>query len=181
VHGVAASRDEWAALQSELADRGIGSLALDLRGHGQSLAGPPNSTDFTGFDASGQWPRAQNDVEAAAAFLKKRGIPDSRLIYIGASIGANLVSRAQPRPRCLVLLSPGTDYRGVRLAPPTPQLPTLVAASPQDGYAAQTSSAYAAAGKNVTLLPARAGHGAQMLSDPNFLDALLRWLERQDR
>lgn len=177
-HGVAAGKNEWEPLAAELAKRGIGSLAIDLRGHGDSQEGPSGRTDYKDFFTTDEWARAQSDIESAAAFLQKQGVPASRIIYIGASIGANLASLARPAPRCLVLLSPGMDYGGVRLARPTPGLPALVAAAPEDGYAAKTASAYAAAGKNITYLRARKGHGAQMFSDQDFLAALLRWLER---
>ena len=181
VHGVAAGKGEWLPLTAELSKRGIGSLAIDLRGHGESLSGPSGKTDFTGFDAAQEWPKAQKDIEAAAAFLKKRGIAAARLGYIGASIGANLVSWAKPRPHWLALLSPGVDYRGVRLARPPSGLPVLVAASPPDAYAFQTAAAYAQQFSSARFLTAGQGHGAQMFSDPEFLKALLAWIKTSSR
>jgi alpha-beta hydrolase superfamily lysophospholipase len=181
VHGVAASKEEWSPLQAELTRRGIGSLALDLRGHGESVSGPSGHTDFRSFDAAGEWPKAQKDVEAAAAFLVSRGISARRIGYIGASIGANLVAWARPAPRWLALLSPGIDYRGVRLPQPPKDIPLLVAASPGDAYAYQTADAYSAARPGIVFLRARAGHGAQMFSDPEFLKSLLDWIAARGR
>ena len=181
VHGVAAGKSEWQPLVTELSQRGIGSLALDLRGHGESLAGPQGKTDFAGFDAAQEWPKATQDIEAAAAFLKTLGIPAIRLGYIGASIGANLVSWAKPRPHWLTLLSPGMDYRGVRLSRPPSGLPVLVAASPSDAYAFQTATAYAQQFPSASFLKAGRGHGAQMFADPIFLKSLIDWIERSSR
>ena len=181
VHGVAAGKGEWLPLVAELSRRGIGSLALDLRGHGESLAGPAGKTDFMGFDASQEWPKAVQDIEAAAAYLQSRGIAAARLGYIGASIGANLVSWAKPRPHWLALLSPGVDYRGVRLSRPPSGLPVLVAASPPDAYAFQTAAAYAQQFPSARFLTAGQGHGAQMFSDPEFLKALLAWIKTSSR
>ena len=127
-HGVAAGKGEWTPLRKALAARGVGSLAIDLRGHGESLDGPSGKTDFRGFDAARTWPDCRQDIEAAAAYLQKRGVGPKRIGYVGASIGANLASWAQPRPRFLVLLSPGLDYRGVRLSRVPDELPVLVAA-----------------------------------------------------
>ncbi|MDD5657205.1 MAG: alpha/beta fold hydrolase [Elusimicrobia bacterium] len=177
-HGVAAGKDEWEPLAALLAGRGIGSLALDLRGHGESRTGPRGPQGFEGFDAYGEWPKSAADFTAAAAFLKKRGVAPDRIAYAGASIGANLAARAGPRPRFLVLLSPGMDYRGVGLPRPEPGRPALVAASPQDGYAFRTAAAYAAANPAARFLKAKAGHGAQMFSDPAFLNELADWIER---
>jgi alpha-beta hydrolase superfamily lysophospholipase len=178
---VAAGKGEWLPLVAELSKRGIGSLALDLRGHGESLVGPAGKTDFTGFDASEEWPKAQRDIEAAAAFIKKQGVPASRLGYIGASIGANLVSWAKPSPRWLALLSPGVVYRGVRLSRPAAGVAILVAASPPDTYAFQTATAYAQQFPSASFLKAGQGHGAQMLSEPMFLKELADWIERSSR
>ncbi|HAM35345.1 MAG TPA: hypothetical protein DEB40_11225 [Elusimicrobia bacterium] len=181
VHGVAAGKDEWAPLEAELERRGVGSLAVDLRGHGESLRGPAGDTDFRGFDAAGEWPKAAKDIAAATAFLQRQGIAPSRVGYLGASIGANLVSRAQPRPRWLALLSPGIDYRGVRLARAPDGLPVMVAASPSDAYALRTAADYASLRPATVFLRARQGHGAQMLSDREFMDRLLDWIERGGR
>ncbi len=177
VHGVAAGKGEWEPLAVELERRGIGSLAIDLRGHGESLQGPSGKTDFQNFDATGEWAQAERDIEAAAAFLKKHGIAASRIGYIGASIGANLVSSAKPKPRFLVLLSPGVDYRGVRLASPPKGVPTLVAASPADSYAFESSQDLTASAKGAVFLTARQGHGAQMFADPEFFQKLIDWIE----
>ncbi len=177
-HGVAAGKGEWATFQDELGRRGIGSLAIDLRGHGDSQSGPKGRTDFSGFDESGEWSRAGKDIEAAVAYLSKRGIPARRIGYVGASIGANLVAATNPAPRWLALLSPGVNYRGVRLPPPPSGLPVLVAASPGDDYAFRTASEYASARSDITFLQAKQGHGAQMLVDPEFLKGFLAWIER---
>ncbi|MDD5629540.1 MAG: alpha/beta fold hydrolase [Elusimicrobia bacterium] len=179
VHGVAAGKSEWQPLAAELARRGIGSLALDLRGHGESVQGPAGQTDFTGFDAAREWPKAVQDIAAAAAFLKKRGVGAGRVGYVGASIGANLASGARPRPRFLVLLSPGLDYRGARLSRPPAGLPVLVGASPPDAYAWRTAESYAARNPKAVFLKAAGGHGAQMLSEPEFLKGLADWIGRR--
>lgn len=181
VHGAAAGKGEWEAFQDTLSRRGIGSLAIDLRGHGESQFGPKGRTDFSGFDESGEWARSGKDIEAAVAYLSKRGIPARRIGYVGASIGANLMAAAKPAPRWLALLSPGFNYRGVRLPQPPAGVPVLVAASPPDAYAFRTASEYAAARPDITFLRAKQGHGAQMLADPDFLKGFLDWIKHDGR
>jgi len=185
VHGVAAGKGEWETLQSELARRGIGSLALDMRGHGDSTAGPSGPRDFRDFDRTEEWPKATRDLAAAVSFVERQGIPRSRVGFIGGSVGANLAAQAVGSPkgrgRWLIIFSPGVDYRGVRLPPPPQDIPALVAASREDAYAYRTAQAYAAARPGVTMLRASQGHGAQMLSDPEFLKKLLDWIERNSR
>lgn len=179
VHGVAAGKLEWNKLCAELWKLGFGTLALDLRGHGDSTAGPKGKRDFKDFDATAEWPDAVEDVAAALGYLKGRGVKSIGLI--GGSIGANLVSQARaadPSVRWLVLLSPGEDYRGVGVGDLSGRK-AVVAASPGDGYAMQKAMALGtAAGGPVFLQGQGARHGAQLIDDPEFLAKLLDWLKK---
>ncbi|MEK7858952.1 MAG: alpha/beta fold hydrolase [Elusimicrobiota bacterium] len=173
IHGVAAGKGEWDAFAAELWTRGYGTLAIDLRGHGDSIQGPSGTSDFHSFDRTGDWPRAQADLEAALAYLQTRGLKRRRVGLIGASIGANLASKVEAP--WLILLSPGRDYRGVTLADPRGRK-ALVCASKTDAYAYETTRA--SSGKT---LYAENGHGVQMFSDGEFLKGLLAWLEANAR
>lgn len=173
VHGVGSSKSEWRTLTPKLRELGLGILAIDLRGHGEAEGGP---LGYRAFDANGGWPRLLADLEAALAFLKAKGIPASRVGLIGASIGANLCSQlAATRPEIpwVVLLSPGSDYRGVALAP-LPSRTVLACASRTDPYAFMTATSLSYGEK----LEAKSGHGVQMFDDPAFLKALLAWLKK---
>lgn len=175
-HGVGASGAEWARFADALAAKGVGTLALDLRGHAASRRGPPGSTDFTGFDARGAWPEAAEDLRAAAAWLKSRGVPESRVAFGGASIGANLASIAASERKAapfLLLLSPSNNYRGVMLKT-RKGLKTLAAAAPADGYAFVGVKELDAA-KSATVLYPPAGHGVQMFDDPATFERVVAW------
>ncbi|MDE2511459.1 MAG: alpha/beta hydrolase fold domain-containing protein, partial [Elusimicrobia bacterium] len=155
---------------------GVGSLAVDLRGHHDSQKGPAGTRTFEDFDATGEWPRAVEDLETAARWLRKRGVPENRIAFGGASIGANLASlaaAAHPRAPFLLLLSPGPDYRGVGLKA-RPGLKTLVGASPGDRYAHQTLAPLSAV-QGVETFEAPGGHGTQMFEDKATLDRVVAW------
>lgn len=178
-HGVGSSKAEWSLLAERLAAKGIGSLAVDLRGHGGSTEGPGGERNFQDFDATGEWGRAVEDLRAAARWLEARGVKPSRIAFGGASIGANLASQAafvRTATPCLLLLSPGPDYRGTRLAA-RPGLKTLAAAAPTDPYAFQTLEPLSRMAAAATL-EASSGHGAQMLGDARTLDAVVEWAAR---
>lgn len=174
LHGVAAGRQEWWRLAEALRERGIGSLALDFRGHG--LSGGPR---FESFKTEAQWAALAKDVEAALRFLA----PSSPVGLAGASLGANLavkVAAKDARVRCLALLSPGIEYRGVGLEEPLKafERPLLVAASPPDRYAFETLQYLRGRlPKSAATLRAGKGHGAQMLEEPEFLARLADWLD----
>jgi len=180
VHGVAAGNGEWNKLTAQLWTLGFGTLAIDLRGHGDSTDGPKGKRDFRDFDATAEWPKAKEDILAALRYLKKNGFPASRVGLIGGSIGANLASQAfsdDKDLRWLVLLSPGQDYRGVGIADLTGRK-AVVAASPGDAYAQQTAVSLTMAPGGPVFLQAKAGHGAQLIDDPEFVAKLLAWLAK---
>lgn len=171
-HGAGAGKGEWDRLASRLAARGFGTLCLDLRGHGGSAAAPE---EWKAFDRPGGWAALKDDLLAAAKWVEGRKIEPARVAFGGASLGANLAASADAeRPgRFLLLLSPGADYRGVRLAL-RKGAKTLSLASRSDAYAFATLGPLSERG--ATVLEAPAGHGAPMLDDEATLERVLDWL-----
>jgi len=164
LHGLGAGKEEWHLFRSTLTARGYGSLALDLRGHGASK-GP----SYTTFQGAADWFKTDADIDAAAAFLKKRKIGANQIILAGASIGANLAARAAARRKespFLILFSPGLNYQGVLLEPFVRSLgrPVIIAASRADQYSVNTVSAMTGWGAHPksVLVMALKGHGAEM-------------------
>ena len=181
LHGVGAGRREWDTLVAEAGKLGFGALQFDARGHGES-GGPP----YTTFGDAKAWEAIGKDIEAALDFLKSRGFPAERAALVGASIGANLMVRhagKNPRIPFAVALSPGIDYRGVKIKADFLRFdrPVLLAGAPSDPFAFRTCRELAPLARNPEsrFFQAASGHGAQMLSgDVNrpFLGELLRWL-----
>jgi alpha-beta hydrolase superfamily lysophospholipase len=176
VHMLQKSKREWDQFASRLAAEGIGALAFDLRGHGDS---PGSAQDYAAM---------VQDVRAARRFLASRGdIVPSRLGIVGASIGASLAALAaadDPSIVTLALLSPTIDYRGLRLDPAIKKYgarPLLLVASDDDGYALRSVRDLQKSGGGVreTIVMNRAGHGTAMLaSDQDLSRRLLEWLRR---
>lgn len=123
-----------------------------------------------GFDARG-WSAAIEDLRAAAAWLKSKGVPDSRIAFGGASIGANLISIAATERASvpfLLLLSPSVDYRGVKLTA-RKGLKILAAASPADGYT------YAGVKEFEATKAAAALYAPEMFEDPATFERIVAW------
>lgn len=177
LHGVGAGKGEWSILDPQLWAMGMGTLAIDLRGHGESDRSRGVKRVWSQFSDS-DWISAKNDVRAAVVYLKNRGFVKKRIGLIGGSIGANLASQAAVTLHLpwAVLLSPGMDYHGVHLmVEPGPRF--CVAASPSDSYAFQTGLSLIDV-SNVIFLQAPSGHGAQMLVYPEFVKSLLSWIRK---
>ena len=100
-HQFRLDRSGWAPLAERLAARGIGTLALDLRGHGASTQKGGVEVTVTGdFVVSAKavgFDQIPADLVQAAAWLRKQPGVDSRRIGLaGSSVGAFSVLLAAP-------------------------------------------------------------------------------------
>lgn len=181
VHMLNRSRKEWDGVAQRLASEGIGALAFDLRGHGESTAGPPPAAGQSGYASMVQ------DVRAVRRYLAQRSdVQQSRVGVIGASIGANLAvleASADGTVASLVLLSPSVDYRGLRITEAVRKVkrPILLVAGDDDPYATRSARELQKEGSGVRelLILKQVGHGTMMLSrDPSLTGALVDWFRR---
>jgi len=116
-HMMPATKESYKDLATKLQNAGYESIAIDLRGHGESENGPEEFFYFK--DEEHQ--KSILDLEAAANYLiKKREATPNKISFIGASIGANLslqyISEHQEF-KTAILLSPGLNYRGIKTEP----------------------------------------------------------------
>jgi dienelactone hydrolase len=180
VHMLGRSRRDWESVGSRLASSGIGALAIDLRGHGESpYAG--SAADAPDYSAM------VKDVAAARRYLGTRAdVRPSRIGIAGASIGANLAAlaaAADPAISSLALLSPSLDYRGLRIEAAVRKYgdrPLLLVSSDDDPYARRSALELQKSGTAREHLPlVAAGHGTNMLSRSYELpQALVDWFQR---
>lgn len=186
LHMMPATRDSWKNVQEAFAKKGLSTLAIDLRGHGESTQGPNGSVlnfhEFT--DEMHQFSIV--DIEAAVDWLRKKQYQLGRMAFMGGSIGATLalVSLAdESRIPAAVLLSPG-DYRGFDLNQESKQLhpeqALCILVSANDSQAALVSkklSEEAPVEHKEFIEYADAGHGTAILDKvPELPDLLADWI-----
>ncbi len=177
VHMLHRSRRDWDGVASRLAAAGIGALAIDLRGHGDSggvsTADPPDYSPMV------------LDLAAARRFVASR--VQGRIGIAGASIGANLAvlaAAADPTIASLALLSPSLDYRGLRIEAAMRKYgerPALLVSSDDDPYATRSVKDLEkdGGGTREPLLLSQAGHGTTMIGrSPDLARALVDWFRR---
>lgn len=181
VHMLHRTRRDWDPVAARLASEGIGALAIDLRGHGESSGGIDGgeAPDFSAL---------VRDVSAARRYLASRSdVQQSRVGIAGASIGANLAvlaASADPSVVSLALLSPSLDYRGLRIEAAMKKYgarPALLVASDEDPYAIRSAKDLqkAGGGTRELLVLNHAGHGTVMLArDADLTRALVDWFHR---
>ncbi|OGL72895.1 hypothetical protein A3C96_02425 [Candidatus Uhrbacteria bacterium RIFCSPHIGHO2_02_FULL_60_10] len=186
LHMMPADRRSWQELADRLAAGGWAVLAIDLRGHGESLAASGGRTlDYRKFtDAEHQASRL--DLQAALAWLATKGFPVERVALVGASIGANLAITAaseEPKLPAVAALSPGDDYRGVRtpgaVARFRPEQALFLAASDEDQISAKCVRGLKEIKPDAELrVLSDAGHGTTLLERrPEMTAELAAWLE----
>ncbi|HXC17742.1 MAG TPA: alpha/beta fold hydrolase [Holophagaceae bacterium] len=107
------TRDSFAPLAERLNARGIATLALDLRGHGESTdksgAAVAITDDFMASAKAVGFDKIPSDLAQAAAWVRKHhGIDGRRVGLAGASVGAFsvLMASGKVRPQAVLALSP---------------------------------------------------------------------------
>jgi alpha-beta hydrolase superfamily lysophospholipase len=183
LHKFSSSKEEYSNLCSKLAIAGFATLAIDLRGHGQTAK--LNGKTFNEFSEH-DFRDMVKDADAAYQKLKK-DFAAKPVFIIGSSIGANTAlnySCTQPKISAAVLLSPGRLYKGIstmEAASTYGKRPLMLCASKEDQYSYLSTQDLAkqaqACGAKVTLvLLDGAGHGAHMLGFEGLQEKVIRFL-----
>ncbi|MBI3627781.1 MAG: alpha/beta hydrolase [Candidatus Sungbacteria bacterium] len=186
LHMMPATRASWVTFANTLAVGGFSSLAIDLRGHGESIAGPAGALDYLEFEEA-RHQASLLDIAAAADFLKKEK-KMKEISLAGASIGANLsfvFGTGEPGIRSVLLLSCGLDYKGLDLAAAlrakkySPRV--FFVASEDDEYsAASTKELFGKyEGEKKLEIFKDAGHGTTIFErKPEFIQIAADWMTR---
>ncbi|HLC72050.1 MAG TPA: alpha/beta fold hydrolase [Candidatus Nanoarchaeia archaeon] len=158
-------------------------LAIDLRGHGQSLEKNKQRISYVSFREQ-DFLDMIKDIEAAKEFLQEQGTSD--ISIIGASLGANLALSIAARDadiKKIVALSPGLNYKGLKPQDDVKKItiPVMLVASEDDVYSAmsvRTLEGVMHKEKKVKML-VKADHGTRMLQHESKLkNEILEFLEK---
>lgn len=184
VHMLPTTKSSYVVLAQKLNPAGISALAIDLRGHGESTAGPSGKLDYQTFSPP-EHQASIADLEAAIVWLGQQGFADDKISLIGASIGANLSLQAaagHPEITKIILLSPGLDYHGVQTEPFITKLPEstqiLLVSSQGDSYSADSLRRLQQLrpASQLKLFPGST-HGTDLLDDnSSLLDEISKFL-----
>lgn len=132
-------RSTWDSFTVAAVKAGYSVLAVDLRGHGESIGSDNGQLSFKSL-AESDFRAMIRDAAAAVAFVHSKSA--SRVILVGASIGANVAisyAATDPTVSAVVLLSPGEVFRGVMTKPAMVSYlgrPALLVAAEDDNYSA---------------------------------------------
>jgi dienelactone hydrolase len=196
IHSVARDRSTWDVFAKLLQQNGLATMAIDLRGHGESTreltvdgAVTLDFRNFTGRD----YQDMLLDLEAAVDWLQAQPEIDRKHIaLVGESLGANIALRyaaINEDLAALVAFSPGINYRGVRTDDVVSKLghiPVRIFVSQNDPFAfesckrlveIQKETGIAVATNELTICTGNL-HGSDMLLGvKNLPQIVLAWLK----
>ncbi len=173
LHQLNSDKDAWEPFATTIQMKhNIPTIAIDLRGHGDS------DGDWQKFDEE-EFRAMTNDVKAASDHLKSKGV--TNVIVIGASIGANTALNYgvdAPEVRAMALLSPGLDYRGVKIedAARRNKKPIFLVAARDDTYSAESVDALSRLTKAIVKIYPSGGHGTQLFATTDLQTQLISWV-----
>lgn len=116
LHMMPATKESYEKFAQNALKNGFNSLAIDLRGHGDSTVQNDKILNYTKFSDT-QHQKSILDVSSAVDFLNQKGFSKENVYIVGASIGANLALEyltQNHEVKKAVLLSSGLDYRGIK-------------------------------------------------------------------
>ena len=177
----AGNREAYDRLARELASRGIGSLRLDLRGHGESTNLGPFVPGELSMDPK-IWD-AERDIIAALGFLKQNpNIDSTRIAVVGASYSGEEMAEAgrlSGYEDAYVALSPGSFSDDSIGGMDASGQPWLFVVSAEERFLQEITAEVRSRSRTVELiiLPGSA-HATDLLSaHPSLPARIAVWLE----
>ncbi len=187
LHGLGTNLDEWYTFGKDLRQKGWTTMAVDLRGHGDSLDLQGEEIRWSEMSDAGRR-STLNDVEAAVHFLKEQAPEAEQNLWIlGSSFGASLAliyGAAHPELGGVVLFSPGINYGGLKTesAAKIFHSAVLMAAAEDNPGAVREATqilAWIPSERKKLLTYPKGGHGAELLDNVKGLkEEVLAWLNQ---
>jgi pimeloyl-ACP methyl ester carboxylesterase len=183
------TKESWQPLVKQLNRTGFTTLALDLRGHGESRYDADGRDD--GNRVISRDPALFNamylDAAAAAVWLvQNMQIKTERIALVGASVGCSValhaVAKGSVRTGAVVVMTPGSNYLGVatmKQIASWPGTPLLILSSEEekDRGAEQIYAALSKKGAELHLFPETSIHGTNMFGKVAGVEELIgNWL-----
>ena len=191
IHELSQSKEIWKPYARELAEKGYSVLAVDLRGHGDSILDRYSRKKYWRTFEAEDWKYIDSEIINAVELLKNNHpqVNTEQVVLIGSSLGACVAIIAGEKQKNivkgLVLISPFTHYKGMETRVPLVDYgnhPILVLVSKADtnSYAASQELVKYAQGEHEIVLVNNAGHGTFMLKhEPKLKTIIYEWLAKK--
>jgi dienelactone hydrolase len=186
LHDLGGKKEDFTSFSRALKEQGYGTLAIDMRGHGQST-NIDIQKNFKKTGTDNDFNKMVRDVTASVNFLNKKGVENKNIYIIGAGLGANVAAKSlifNPDIAGVILLTPSLKMRDVLTMSGIKVFknPVLIAVSSEDKKLFMEASfirnaALLSSGEGkVTFLTAYSLSGVDML-DKYLTPEVLQWLQ----
>ncbi len=191
LHSYGLSSKFWDGLPKKLNNAGYAVLAIDFRGHGQSIYLTnlkQRSYMYLSKETFQQFP---NDVYNIVnkVYDTYSSVSKNETFFIGADIGANtaiyVADMLKKKPAALVLITPQVDFKGlytpIKLAE-AGVVPVLAIASAKDAYSLSQINdlkKYAQGVVSLLRLPAGGPGMTTIATNSSAMDTIINWLVQQ--
>ncbi len=119
LHDLGKKKEEFTSFEKALTKAGFGYLAVDLRGHGQSI-GKGEYKTFAKEGADNPFNQMVQDGQTAVSFLRSKGVKPEQIILLGTGLGASIAAKTAqlvPDVEGVALISPNVNIRDVLVVP----------------------------------------------------------------
>ena len=119
LHDLGKKKEGFTSFEKALVKAGFGYLAVDLRGHGQSI-GKGTYKTFAKEGGDNPFNQMVQDGQTAVSFLRSKGVKPEQIILLGTGLGANVAAKTAqlvPDVEGIALISPNVNIRDVLAVP----------------------------------------------------------------
>lgn len=187
LHSLGGTQKDWANLPSLLTDKGYAVMALDLRGHGQSIYTRKMQRKYWQNFSDETYKKIPDDIVRGIDNLKNyKQINSSQIGIVGCGIGATVgaiaaASRAQS-VKTLVLISPSEEFRGMNVLLKivdfgTHPILSLAGQNDRSSVAAVHKIKKVAQAENKIIIYPKAGAGLLLYKNyPTLKNEIVNWI-----
>ena len=190
LHAIAEDKEVWKPYARELVGKGYSVLALDFRGHGNSIFDRKKKKVFWRFFNDEYWKYISSDVLSGVELLKSDypQVNTDKIVIVGSSLGACVAvvsaEKISKVVKGLVLLSPINKHKNIEARVSMVNYgphPVLIIVSKDDSsayYAAQELTKYTQGTHQIAIVK-NAGNGVTMLKhDKRLKKIMFDWLSK---
>lgn len=191
LHGISQSKKIWHPYAVKLAEKGYAVLAIDLRGHGESVINRKEKKLFWRSFSSEDWKYIDSDVVNSIEALKTNHpqVDIAKILIVGSSMGSCVsvvtAEKLKDKVKGIVLISPFTNYKGIESRVSLVNYgdnPILIIVSKTDKSSFDASSELVkySQGEHEIVLVKNAGHGTFMLKfEPKLEQIIYDWVDKK--
>jgi predicted alpha/beta-fold hydrolase len=186
-HGLGSSSIEWKKFNEFLKKNLINYVAIDFRGHGESIkCGKREINSYKELSQSDILSFTK-DIDSLYNYIRKK-FNNDLIIPIGASIGANSAMKYfYKKSKKIVLMSPGINYGGFEISEyiKKTKAEILFTVSEKDIYSLNSVRVFfnicAGEKKRCDLILSPSGHGVEIFATQDgyhYIQKIIEWIKK---